>query len=56
MHRAYADLCCLPLAERGLRLGKPRKVLLAAGIFGAALLLVAFNLLPWRPPWSGRRW
>lgn len=37
---------CLPLAERGLRIGKPRKVFLAAAIFVAALALVAFNLLP----------
>ncbi len=37
---------CLPLAERGLRIGKPRKVFLAAAIFVAGLALVAFNLLP----------
>jgi di/tricarboxylate transporter len=43
---ALAALGCLPLAERGLRIGKPRKVLLAAAIFGAALALVAFGLLP----------
>jgi di/tricarboxylate transporter len=37
---------CLPLAERGLRIGQPRKVLLAVGLFGAAMVLSALNLLP----------
>ncbi len=39
-------LGCLPLASRGLRIGRPRKVLLAGGIFAAALALVALNQLP----------
>ncbi|MFZ2039907.1 MAG: SLC13 family permease [Desulfobacterales bacterium] len=37
---------CLPLAERGLRIGQPRQVFLALGIFGAAMLLSALNLVP----------
>jgi di/tricarboxylate transporter len=37
---------CLPLAERGLRIGQPRQVFLALGIFGAAMALSAVNLLP----------
>jgi di/tricarboxylate transporter len=37
---------CLPLAERGLRIGQPRQVLLAVGIFVAAMVLSALNLLP----------
>ncbi len=37
---------CLPLAERGLRVGQPRKVLLAVAIFGTAVLVSALNLLP----------
>jgi di/tricarboxylate transporter len=37
---------CLPLAERKLRIGEPRRVLLAVGIFAAAMLLSALNLLP----------
>jgi di/tricarboxylate transporter len=37
---------CLPLAERGLRIGQPRQVFLALGIFGAAMALSALNLLP----------
>ena len=41
-----ATLGCLPLAERGLRLFKPRRILLSIGIFGAAMAAAAFNLLP----------
>jgi di/tricarboxylate transporter len=37
---------CLPLAERGLRIGQPRQVFLALGIFGAAMVLSALNLVP----------
>ncbi|MFA7485727.1 MAG: SLC13 family permease, partial [Phycisphaerae bacterium] len=40
------DLGCLPLAERGLRIGKPRKVLLSIGIFASAMTLTALNILP----------
>jgi di/tricarboxylate transporter len=39
-------LGCLPLAERGLRIGRPRRLLLASGIFGAAVLISALGLLP----------
>jgi di/tricarboxylate transporter len=41
-----SELGCLPLAERGLRIGKPRKVLLPVGIFAVAMTLVAMNVLP----------
>lgn len=41
-----SELGCLPLAERGLRIGKPRKVLLAVAMFVLAMLLVAFGALP----------
>jgi di/tricarboxylate transporter len=37
---------CLPLAERGLRIGQPRKVLLALSIFVSAMALTALNILP----------
>lgn len=40
------ELGCLPLAERGLRLGKRRRVLLATGVFAGALGLASLNLLP----------
>jgi di/tricarboxylate transporter len=39
-------LGCLPLAGRDLSLGRPRRVVLGVGIFGLALLLAAFGLLP----------
>lgn len=37
---------CLPLAERGLRVDQPRKILLSIGIFFSAMMLSALNLLP----------
>jgi di/tricarboxylate transporter len=41
-----ATLGCLPLAERGLRIGVPRRVLLAVAIFGAALAAVTARVVP----------
>jgi len=41
-----STLGCLPLAGRGLSLGRPRRVRLGVAIFGAALLLAASGLLP----------
>lgn len=43
---ALNDLGCLPLASRGLRIGKPRNVLLAICIFAVTLALIACKLLP----------
>lgn len=37
---------CLPLAERGLQIGQPRKIVLAVGIFTVAVVLSTLNLLP----------
>jgi di/tricarboxylate transporter len=37
---------CLPLAEREIRIGQPKKVLLSVGIFGSAMVLSATGLLP----------
>jgi di/tricarboxylate transporter len=37
---------CLPLAERGLRMGQPSRIVLAVGIFVMAMLLSTFNVLP----------
>ena len=39
-------LGCLPLAGRSLRIGHPRQMLPALGIFGAALLVAALGLIP----------
>ncbi|HUE74504.1 MAG TPA: SLC13 family permease [Pirellulaceae bacterium] len=46
LQTALNELGCLPLASRGLRIGKPRNVVLAGGIFAAALALVALELVP----------
>jgi len=43
---ALKSLRCLPLAERGLSLDKPRKIIPAVGIFGGAMALAALNILP----------
>ncbi len=43
---ALKILGCLPLAERWLRLGQPRRMLLAVSIFGAALATSSAGLLP----------
>jgi di/tricarboxylate transporter len=40
------ELGCLPLAERTIRLGSARRSLLPILILAAAMVLVAFNLLP----------
>jgi di/tricarboxylate transporter len=40
------DFKCLPLAERGLRIGQPPKIILAVGIFIAAMILSTTNVLP----------
>jgi di/tricarboxylate transporter len=39
-------LGCLPLAGRGLRIGQPRQMVMALGIFVAALLASATGLIP----------
>jgi di/tricarboxylate transporter len=43
---AFNEIGCLPLASRGLRIGKPRKVLLATAIFAAAVAAIAIDLVP----------
>jgi di/tricarboxylate transporter len=40
-----ASIGCLPLVERGLRLGQPRRVFLSVAIFTAALVSTALGLL-----------
>jgi di/tricarboxylate transporter len=46
LQEAIRSLRCLPLAERGLRLDKSRKVFLAIGIFISAMAVAAVNLMP----------
>jgi len=45
VQEALPILGALPLAERSLRIGKPRRILLAVGVFGAALALAATGVL-----------
>lgn len=46
LQQTISDLGCLPLAERALRFGKPRRMVAAAVTFGVAMLLAATGLLP----------
>jgi len=46
LHEVMATLGCLPLVERGLKLGKPRRYLPATAIFALALILTAVGMLP----------
>lgn len=46
LQTALRSLRCLPLAERGLTLDKPRKIIPAIGIFGGAVAAAGVNLLP----------
>lgn len=46
LNDAVTALHCLPLAERGLSIGKPRKVLFALSIFTVAIAAVVLGLLP----------
>jgi di/tricarboxylate transporter len=53
MQSALNELGCLPLASRGLRIDKPRKVLQAGSIFTVALALIALELVPAAPALVG---
>lgn len=46
LQESLATLGCLPLAERGIRIGQPRRVALALAIFAGALAAAAGGLLP----------
>lgn len=41
-----ADLGCLPLADRELQIGKPRRLVMGLSIFGGAIALSVAELLP----------
>jgi di/tricarboxylate transporter len=43
---AITSMGCLPLAERGMKIGVPRQIILAVGIFGIAIVSVVIRLLP----------
>jgi di/tricarboxylate transporter len=46
LRAALVTLGCLPLAERGLRFGQPRRVFAAAAVFGTAVVAAATGVLP----------
>jgi len=46
LQQALPALGCLPLADRGLRLTRRRRILLPMGIFGAAIAAAAQGLVP----------
>ncbi len=46
VQEAINSLYCLPLAQRGISIGKPRRTVLSLLIFAAAILAVMSNLLP----------
>ncbi len=46
LQEAMTTLGCLPLAERNLRIGRPRRMVMAGAIFAAALVAAATGLLP----------
>ncbi len=46
LEEALKPLGCHPLAERGLRLGEPRRIAFAVGVFGLAIGFAALGLLP----------
>lgn len=43
---SLAELGGLPLAERGVEIGRPRRIVLAVGLFGGAIALTVTGLLP----------
>ena len=43
---SLSTLGCLPLANRELHLGKPRKLAISIGIFALAIMAMMFDLLP----------
>lgn len=46
LHETITSMGCLPLAQRGLRLGYKTKIPLALGIFAAAIVLILAGILP----------
>jgi di/tricarboxylate transporter len=46
LQAALSQLGCLPLADRGLEMGRPRRMLLAVGIFVAGLAATTSGLAP----------
>lgn len=43
---ALDSMGCLPLADRGINLGQPKKILLSLSVFGFSLMLILTGILP----------
>ncbi|MBN1628248.1 MAG: anion permease, partial [Thermoleophilia bacterium] len=46
LQASLKTLGCLPLPSRDLRIGRPRRILLASGLFAVALVAIALDLVP----------
>jgi len=46
LQTSMVSLGCLPLAERGFSLARPRQILMAITIFGAAMTAAALSIMP----------
>ena len=46
LERAISELGCLPLAERRLGIGEPRRLIMSTSIFAAAIAATLANVLP----------
>ena len=46
LEEVLSSLGCVPLGEREVRIGQPRRAFLGVAIFGGAIISAAFNLLP----------
>jgi di/tricarboxylate transporter len=46
LREVLATLGCLPLAQRSLRIGQPRRILLSITVFATALMVAALGLIP----------
>ncbi|MBN1321324.1 MAG: SLC13 family permease [Thermoleophilia bacterium] len=46
LQSSLKTLGCLPLASRGLRIGRPRRILLSGGLFAIALATIALGVVP----------
>lgn len=46
LEEVLSSLGCVPLGEREVRIGQPRRAFLGVAIFAAAIISAAFNLLP----------
>jgi di/tricarboxylate transporter len=53
LREVMSTLGCLPLVERGLKLGQPRRIFLCVAIFAAALTATALGLVPIQIAFTG---